>query len=484
MANLTAALNRNHLLVGCFRDKAGQEYFLVVNKDVAWDRSGDQLATEVILTFHPSVRRIQHLRRSDGMIHSIDVDRHYRFVLPGGTGELFKIGTGGSFAGVQEVAKPRLTSWQPGDRRTVPRLANNHFTLIFNRDANAAMDEIRRLDDEGRVTGPDLAEKFQRNVSQDGRTIEYREEGAVLANQATYQIRLHWADQERPLVMRTLRGDVDGDGELSDEDLAVVKQNLDSDLKGALRHDVDGNGRLDNRDVTLVERLIRPVEKFRWEESFEDYPLGLLTGHGPWHDIETIPAPFVTKRVVTGAAEISDELDDLDRKRKLKGGAYPMYKGNLAVFHRAGGMGERGILRGGFLARLEKTGVERLSVFITNSTDIKGVQGAFCCHVSENGGASMYTERGVTLIGGTTTANDEFQQVGAKQGTRGQGMAYEFAIDFDDATVTWECRDRESGKTHGPRTVSYSGKFQGLDTISFWICGQQARLDQLWVQNH
>ena len=484
LANLTAALNRNHLVVGFFRDDAGEEYFLVVNKDVAQDRTGDQLATEVILSFHPSVKAIQHLRRSDGVIERIDVDRHYGFLLPGGTGELFKFDTGGSFAGHQPAVKPKLTAWQPGDRGTAPRLSNNQFAFMFDSDAHAAVAEIRRTDENGQTMGPDQAEKFQRTVSQDGRTIWYREEGAVLSNKATYQIVLHWADHERPLEVRTLRGDVNGDGDLSDADLSAVKQNLDGDVKEAPRVDVDGNGRVDKHDVKLVDRLIHPIEKFQWVESFDDYPLGPLTGRGPWQDIESIPAPFVTKRVVTGPAEVSDAYDDLDGKQKLKANVYPLYKGNLAIFHRGGGVGEGGILRGGFLARLGKSGVERLSVFVANSTDIDGTQGVLGCHVSENGGASIYTDRGVALIGGTDATSDEFKQVGAKQGTSGKGMAYEFFIDFDDATITWKCQDLVSGTTRGPRTVAYSGKFQGLDTVSFWICGSHTQLDHIWLQNH
>ena len=91
-------------------------------------------------------------------------------------------------------------------------------------------------------------------------------------------------------------------------------------------------------------------------------------------------------------------------------------------------MGEGGILRSGFLARLGKSGVERLTVYVTNSTDTDGAQGVLACHVSENGGASIYTDRGVALIGGTDATSDEFKQVGAKQGTSGKGMAYDFSL--------------------------------------------------------
>ena len=187
---------------------------------------------------------------------------------------------------------------------------------------------------------------------------------------------------------------------------------------------------------------------------------------------------------MTGPALVSDAYDDLEGRQKLKADVYPLYKGNLAFFHCGQGVGEGGILRGGFLARLGKSGVERLTVCVTNSTDIDGARGVLGCHVSENGGASIYTDRGVALIGGTDTTSDEFKQVGAKQGTSGKGMAYEFVIDFDDATITWECRDLLSGTTRGPRTVAYRGKFQGLDTVSFWICGQHTQLDHIWLQNH
>ena len=153
LANVTGAVNRNHLLVGFFRDAAGQEYFMVVNKDNARGKTSDELATEVTLTFHPSVKAIQRLRRSDGTIERIDVDRNYMFALPGGTGDLFKFDTGSPFAGVEPLVLPKLVEARPAANGVLGRVTKNRIVLTFDRDATGVEVEVHKLDENGKPVG-------------------------------------------------------------------------------------------------------------------------------------------------------------------------------------------------------------------------------------------------------------------------------------------------------------------------------------------
>jgi hypothetical protein len=180
LANVTGASNRNHVMVAFFRDDAGQEYFMVVNKDVGRQATGKQLATDVQLTFHPSVRAIRRLSRQTGEIEDISVQgNNYVVRLPGGTGDLFKFADSNGFAGVEEVTRPRLVQAQPDDGGSLPRLMNNPISFTFDGDASAVRAEIRELGADGEPLGADLGERCARAVSEDRRTVTYRENGAV-----------------------------------------------------------------------------------------------------------------------------------------------------------------------------------------------------------------------------------------------------------------------------------------------------------------
>ena len=122
---------------------------------------------------------------------------------------------------------------------------------------------------------------------------------------------------------------------------------------------------------------------------------------------------------------------------------------------------------------------------MANASDTAGVKGAIHCQVLENDAARVFTSRGVRLLDGTADpGGDEFRKVGALQGPGGNGIALEFLVDFDAGTITWTCRNLQTEKQFGPRTIRYSGTFKGLDCLNFWICGPGTQLDDFRIQNH
>jgi hypothetical protein len=230
----------------------------------------------------------------------------------------------------------------------------------------------------------------------------------------------------------------------------------------------------------LLSRLLETAEKFRWEEDFESYPPGPLTGQGPWLAVETLPARVVTKAVVQGPATITTAQPPLHGAKKIQGGVYPDYRGNEAIFHQDGGFGDTGVLRVGFMARLGTSGVERMLLNIANSRDADGSAGGLCCDVLESDSTHLYTTRGVELLDASDgPKGDVFQEIGARQ-----GVQVEIMVDFEAQTLTWECQNLQTQQQYGPRTVHYQGRFEELDSLSFWICGQETQMDTLWIQNY
>ena len=56
------------------------------------------------LTFAPQVGGLQRLNRLAGKVEGLALPDHaFKFSLPGGTGDLFKYGTGEPFAGTRQV---------------------------------------------------------------------------------------------------------------------------------------------------------------------------------------------------------------------------------------------------------------------------------------------------------------------------------------------------------------------------------------------
>ena len=479
LANVTGAANRNHLLVGFFRDGAGQEYFMVVNKDHARDKTSDELATEVTLSFHPSVKAIQRLRRADGTIERIAVAKNYMFTLPGGTGDLFKFDTGTPFAGVEPLVLPKLVESLPSADGVLGRVTKNRIVLSFDRDAGGVEAEIHKLDEAGKPVGPDLAEHFTRALTNANRTVAYEETATVLTNWSTYRVTLYSADA-RSFAVRTVRGDVDGDGKVTELDLTLATRAAGAAEVDAPA-DLDGDGKVDERDLHIIKQVVHP-EKFRWVDSFEGYPLGPLSGNGDWLEAETLPGSVLAKAWVKAPLEVTDEHGDIDGRRKLTGGPHARglaYRGAEIRFHDSGGLGDVGQLRCGFTARLGKEAYQNVGFHVWNSQDSAGVCGQIACEV-ENTTLRLHGKgRGVEVIDGTT----DFQ-VNSRQGPDGKGIAVEFLLDFDAATLTWKSKDLNSGEVTGPHTLHYRGRFAGLDGLSLFVTGKDAEVDNVWVQNH
>ena len=242
LVNVSGTLNRNNIMVGFFRDDAGQEYFMVVNKDNAANQTGEELVTEVNLTFHPSVKAIQRLRRSDGSVERIAVSRNYTFSLSGGTGDLFKFDTGAPFAGVDPIVLPTLTSIDADNKNPLPRIQNNRIILNFDRNADTVSAEIREVSDDDKAIGNDLSDSFARSITNNNRTVVYEENGQILKNHRNYQVILHGSKTQKALMIRTCRGDVDRDGTISQNDLVLVKAAIQKSARADPRADLNGDG--------------------------------------------------------------------------------------------------------------------------------------------------------------------------------------------------------------------------------------------------
>ena len=488
LANVTGAANRNHLLVGFFRDAAGLEYFMVVNKDHAKDKTGDELATEVTLSFHPSVKGIQRLRRSDGKVERIAVDRNYMFTLPGGTGDLFKFDTGSPFAGIEPLVLPKLVESRPVTAGVLGRVAKNRIVLTFDRDATGVEVEIHKLDEGGKAVGLDLAEHFTRALTDDNRTLSYEEQGVVLANKSTYRVTLYAAD-DPSLTVRTVRGDVDGDGKVTERDLTLTTRATGAAEMGA-PVDLDGNGKVDQEDLYVIKQVVHP-EKFRWADSFEDYPVGILVGQGGWVEVETQPGSMIAKAWLRGPLEVTEDHADIDGPRKVTGGPKARglgFRGAEIRFHDGGGLGDVGQMRCGFTVRLGKQGLQNIGFFLWNSRDVEGVRGRIQCEVVNTTLRLHRKGRGVKVLGDGTTGSDTYfhdlLQIDSQQGPDGKGVAVEFLVDFDAATIAWTSTDLNSGAVSNPHKLHYRGRLAGLDAIGLAVTGENAEMDDFWVQNY
>ena len=88
------------LLVGFFDDKAGEEYFMVVNLAHGLNMSKMDGERTVRLVFRKSVEKIERLNRLTGRVETLEtkkagsVARILKIRLEGGTGDLFKWSNG------------------------------------------------------------------------------------------------------------------------------------------------------------------------------------------------------------------------------------------------------------------------------------------------------------------------------------------------------------------------------------------------------
>ena len=87
-------------LIGLFTDDNGGLYFMLVNLRNYRGVGADQLPGEFVIKLNPSVRNIFKLSRESGKIEEAKLDSgSLNVVLPGGTGDLFKINDA-NFAGI------------------------------------------------------------------------------------------------------------------------------------------------------------------------------------------------------------------------------------------------------------------------------------------------------------------------------------------------------------------------------------------------
>jgi len=90
-----------HLLVSFFRDRKDQEYFMVVNKNETrnFRVQPENLSQTITLTFREDVEAIERLNRNTGQVERLELsdENTFQFVLPAGTGDLFKYANGQPF---------------------------------------------------------------------------------------------------------------------------------------------------------------------------------------------------------------------------------------------------------------------------------------------------------------------------------------------------------------------------------------------------
>jgi hypothetical protein len=88
-------------LIGFFEDDDGRRYFMLVNLSHGAGKSAAECAQTVRITFAPEVQAVTRLSRETGRPEELAVrDRTLALKLPGGTGELLRVGMGG-FPGVE-----------------------------------------------------------------------------------------------------------------------------------------------------------------------------------------------------------------------------------------------------------------------------------------------------------------------------------------------------------------------------------------------
>lgn len=97
----SAAADRKDAVVGTFHDDNGGEYFMLVNTFHGSALSAASAAISFTLTFDDAVDSIWRLDRLTGQVEKLDLTGDsLNITLPGGTGDLFKLGDG-AFAGLE-----------------------------------------------------------------------------------------------------------------------------------------------------------------------------------------------------------------------------------------------------------------------------------------------------------------------------------------------------------------------------------------------
>jgi hypothetical protein len=95
-------------VIGFFQDDAGEDYFMVVNGNHAAGQDSWATAGAISIQWDYTVSQLERLNRRTGAVEMINLHTHRlnHWVLPGGTGDLFKYHTGKPFAGVSVQGVP------------------------------------------------------------------------------------------------------------------------------------------------------------------------------------------------------------------------------------------------------------------------------------------------------------------------------------------------------------------------------------------
>jgi hypothetical protein len=85
-------------LIGFFKNDVGEEYFMLVNTHHAAGKDAASTSAAISIQFN-EVSKLERLNRQTGKVESIPLCDHQlnHYVLPGGTGELFKFSNGKPF---------------------------------------------------------------------------------------------------------------------------------------------------------------------------------------------------------------------------------------------------------------------------------------------------------------------------------------------------------------------------------------------------
>ena len=104
--DITVNNTDKNAVIGFFKDIRGERYFMLVNVGRAKDKTAAEMQSSITITFDPSVTGIWRLSRATGLVEPVPVTNGTLDVtLPGGTGDLFKLGDGNFIAdGVSEPA--------------------------------------------------------------------------------------------------------------------------------------------------------------------------------------------------------------------------------------------------------------------------------------------------------------------------------------------------------------------------------------------
>ena len=317
-----------------------------------------------------------------------------------------------------------------------------------------------------------MGDKLERTLSDDRKTLIYRDVKGLLVSDATYRVDLKWADAPSS-EFKVVRGDVDGDGKIAQPDADAVKKALGAD--GAfMREDLDGDGEVTETDLGFAQRTVEPLV-FDWSEDFEAYGDGNLSGQGPWLAAETLPGAVLSKSWIAGDVMVGTAMSHVIEGSKSATSTHPgLFIGNEARFVKNVGAGGVGHLIVDITSRVNTGSFHNHGFHLWNSQDVEATQGGFSCETV--GGSVIFRGmRGLELGEGTTSA--------ALESVKGVAdVAVHMDADFGAGTLTWSCTDVTHNETKGPFVVPFTGGAAGIDGISIILRGSHGAIDSIRIQ--